>query len=150
MRKNNREVSPGTLGILADPAHPLLRDFPNDGHSDWQWWVVVKNSHPFVLDNTSPAYRPIIQVIDNIERNHKLGLAFEFAVGKGRLLVVMADLDKASQYPEGRQFYASVLSYMNSSDFNPVTRITLEELHKLFTTPVVEGKIGALDNISPY
>lgn len=148
--KNNREVSPGTLGILADPAHPLLRDFPNDGHSDWQWWVVVKNSHPFVLDNTSPAYRPIIQVIDNIERNHKLGLAFEFAVGKGRLLVVMADLDKAFQYPEGRQFYASVLSYMNSSDFNPVTRITLEELHKLFTTPVVEGKIGALDNISPY
>lgn len=148
--KNNREVSPGTLGILADPAHPLLRDFPNDGHSDWQWWVVVKNSHPFVLDNTSSAYRPVIQVIDNIERNHKLGLAFEFAVGKGRLLVVMADLDKASQYPEGRQFYASVLSYMNSSDFNPVTRITLEELHKLFTTPVAEGKIGALDNISPY
>ena len=148
--KNNREVSPGTLGILADPAHPLLRDFPNDGHSDWQWWAVVKNSHPFILDNTSSAYRPIIQVIDNIERNHKLGLAFEFAVGKGRLLVVMADLDKASQYLEGRQFYASVLSYMNSSDFNPATRITLEELHKLFTTPVAEGKIGALDNISPY
>lgn len=148
--KNNREVSPGTLGILADPAHPLLRDFPNDGHSDWQWWAVVKNSHPFILDNTSSAYRPIIQVIDNIERNHKLGLAFEFAVGKGRLLVVMADLDKASQYPEGRQFYASVLSYMNSSDFNPATRITLEELHKLFTSPVAEGKIGALENISPY
>lgn len=148
--KNNRIVSPGTLGILADPTHPLLRDFPNDGHSDWQWWAVIKNSHPFILDNTSAAYRPIIQVIDNIERNHKLGLAFEFSVGKGKLLVVMADLDKASQYPEGRQFYASVLSYMNSSDFNPTTKITLEELHKLFTTPVSEGQIGKLDNISPY
>lgn len=148
--KNNREVSPGTLGILADPAHPLLRDFPNDGHSDWQWWAVIKNSHPFILDNTSSTYRPIIQVIDNIERNHKLGLAFEFSVGKGKLLVVMADLDKASQYPEGRQFYASVLSYMNSSDFRPATKITSDELHKLFTTPVSEGKIGKLDNISPY
>lgn len=147
---NKRGVSPGTLGIVADPAHPLLREFPNDGHSDWQWWAVVKNSHPFMLDNTSAAYRPIIQVIDNIERNHKLGLAFEFAVGRGKLLVVMADLDSASRYPEGRQFYVSVLSYMNSSDFKPVTKISISELLRLFTTPVVEGEIGTLDNITPY
>lgn len=148
--KNNREVSPGTLGLLADPSHPLLKDFPNDGHSDWQWWAVVKNSHPFILDNTSSDYRPVIQVIDNIERNHKLGLVFEFAVGKGKLLVVMSNLEEAAQYPEGRQFYASVLKYMDSSDFNPATKISPEELQKLFTTPVVEGKIGLLDNISPY
>lgn len=148
--KNKREVSPGTLGILADPAHPLLKEFPNDGHSDWQWWAVVRNSHPFMLDNTSAEYRPVVQAIDNIERNHKLGLAFEFTVGKGKLLVVMSDLDRASEYPEGRQFYASVLSYMNTSDFKPDTKISLTELHKLFTTPVTEGKIGVLDNISPY
>lgn len=148
--KNNRTVSPGTLGILADPSHPLLREFPNDGHSDWQWWAVVKESHPFILDNTASSYRPIVQVIDNIERNHKLGLAFEFTVGKGKLLVVMSDLEKASKYPEGRQFYASVLSYMNSSDFNPDTKISISDLNKLFTTPVEEGHIGALDNISPY
>ena len=148
--KNGKEVSPGTLGILADPSHPLLREFPNDGHSDWQWWSVVKNSHPFMLDNTATTYRPIIQVIDNIERNHKLGLAFEFAVGRGKLLVVMADLDRAADYPEGRQFYASVLSYMNSSDFKPATHISVADLNKLFTTPVKEGQIGALDNISPY
>lgn len=148
--KNKREVSPGTLGILADPAHPLLKEFPNDGHSDWQWWAVIRNSHPFMLDNTSEEYRPVVQVIDNIERNHKLGLAFEFTVGKGKLLVVMSDLDKASEYPEGRQFYTSVLSYMKTSDFKPATKISLAELQKLFTTPVTEGTIGVLDNISPY
>lgn len=97
------------------------------------------------------AYRPVIQVIDNIERNHKLGLAFEFTIGAGRLLVVMPDLDRAAEYPEGRQFHASVLSYMNNTaDFKPDTKISSAELHKLFTTPVVEGTIGALDNISPY
>lgn len=148
--KNGKQPSPGTMGILADPAHPLLRAFPNDGHSDWQWWAVVRESRPFMLDNTAPAYRPIIQVIDNIERNHKLGLAFEFAVGRGRLLVVMADLDRASAYPEGRQFYASVLDYMNSSDFRPATHITADDLRRLLTTPVQEGHIGGLDNISPY
>ncbi len=148
--KNGKQPSPGTMGILAAPSHPLLRAFPNDGHSDWQWWAVVRESRPFMLDNTAPAYRPIIQVIDNIERNHKLGLAFEFAVGRGRLLVVMADLDRASAYPEGRQFYASVLDYMNSSDFHPTTHITADDLRRLFTTPVQEGHIGGLDNISPY
>lgn len=148
--KNGKEPSPGTLGILADPSHPLLRDFPNDGHSDWQWWAVISNSRPFMLDNTAPAYRPIIQVIDNIERNHKLGLAFEFAVGRGRLLVVMADLERAAELPEGRQFYASVLAYMNSADFRPDTHISAADLRRLFTTPVQEGRIGGLDNISPY
>jgi hypothetical protein len=91
-----------------------------------------------------------VQVIDNIERNHKLGLVFEFAIGKGRLLVCMADLEKASAYPEGRAFYRSVLEYMTSPDFAPKTRITLSDFQRLMTTPVVEGKIGELNNISPY
>jgi hypothetical protein len=148
--KNNKHVSPGTLGILCNPGHPLLRDFPTEEHTNWQWFPVIKESHPFMLDNTSTAYSPIVQVIDNIERNHKLGLVFEFFVGKGRLLVCMSNLEKASEYVEGRQFYSSVLSYMQSNDFKPQTHITLSDLHKLFTTPVVEGKIGELNNISPY
>ena len=103
-----------------------------------------------MLDNTSKDYRPIIQVIDNIERNHKLGLIFEFTVGKGKLLVCMADLESAASYPEGRAFYRSVLEYMVSDDFAPKTHITLDDFRKLMTTPVIEGKIGELNNISPY
>ena len=147
---NKKTVSPGTLGILCDPQHPLFRSFPTEMHTNWQWFPVVKASHPFMLDNTGTDYRPIVQVIDNIERNHKLGLVFEFAVGKGRLLVCMADLEKAASYPEGRQFYRSLLEYMTSPDFAPTTKITLEDFQKLMTTPVTEGKIGELNNISPY
>ena len=91
-----------------------------------------------------------MQVIDNIERNHKLGLVFEFAVGKGKLLVVMADLDKAAEHLEGKHFYQSVLRYMTSEHFAPKTRITPADLNSLLTTPVVEGQIGTLNNISPY
>ena len=147
---NKKEVSPGTLGILCNPQHPLFNSFPTEMHTDWQWFPVIKNSHPFMLDNTGKEYRPVVQVIDNIERNHKLGLVFEFTVGKGRLLVVMADLDKAAAYPEGRAFYQSVINYMASADFAPDTHITLADLNNLFTTEVKEGKIGALNNISPY
>jgi len=147
---NKKPVSPGTLGILTDPSHPLFRSFPTTMHTDWQWFPVVKNSHPMMLDNTAQAYRPIVQVIDNIERNHKLGLVFEFAVGKGKLLVVMSDLERAAEYPEGRAFYQSVLQYMRSKDFKPSTHISAADFRQLMTTPVVEGKIGELNNISPY
>jgi hypothetical protein len=64
-------------------------------------------------------YRPIVQVIDNVERNHRLGLVFEFAVGKGKLLVCCSDLESTLEYPEGRQFYKAVLDYMRSDDFQP-------------------------------
>ena len=147
---NKKTVSPGTLGILCDPEHPIFRSFPTQMHTNWQWFPVIKASHPMMLDNTGKDYRPIVQVIDNIERNHKLGLIFEFQVGNGKLLVCMADLDHAASYPEGRAFYRSVLEYMVSPDFAPRTKITVEDFQRLMTTPVVEGRIGELNNISPY
>jgi hypothetical protein len=147
---NKKTVSPGTLGILCNPDHPIFRNFPTQMHTNWQWFPVIKASHPMILDNTGKDYRPIVQVIDNIERNHKLGLIFEFQVGNGKLLVCMADLDHAASYPEGRAFYRSVLEYMTSADFAPKTKITLEDFQRLMATPIVEGKIGELNNISPY
>ena len=147
---NKKPVSPGTLGIFTDPKHPIFKGFPTEMHTNWQWFPIIKASHPMILDNTGKDYLPIVQVIDNIERNHKLGLIFEFAIGKGKLLVSMADLEKAASYPEGRAFYKSVLEYMTSKDFSPSTHITFEDFQKLMTTPVVEGKIGELNNISPY
>ena len=147
---NKKAVSPGTLGILCDPEHPIFRGFPTQMHTNWQWFPIIKASHPMMLDNTGKDYRPIVQVIDNIERNHKLGLVFEFQVGNGKLLVCMADLESATSYPEGRAFYRSVLEYIVSDNFAPKTHITLEDFQKLMTTPVVEGKIGELNNISPY
>ena len=147
---NKKPVSPGTLGILTDPKHPIFSNFPTEMHTNWQWFPVIKNSHPMILDNTGKDYHPIVQVIDNIERNHKLGLVFEFTIGKGKLLVCMSDLEKASEYPEGRAFYSSLLEYMTSKDFTPKTHITLDDFYRLMTTDVVGGKIGELNNISPY
>ena len=147
---NKKPVSPGTLGILTNPEHPVFRDFPTDMHTNWQWFPIVKSARPFMLDNTAAAYRPIVQVIDNIERNHKLGLIFEFTVGKGKLLVCMSPLLQLQAFPEARQLYSSIVQYMQSDDFKPDTQILFDDLKKLFTTPVKEGKIGELNNISPY
>ena len=121
---NKKKVSPGTLGILTNPEHPIFKGFPTEMHTNWQWFPVIKESHPLVLDNFAKDYRPIVQVIDNIERNHKLGLVMEWKVEAGKLLVCMSDLEKASKYPEGKAFYQSVIDYMRSADFNPSAEIT--------------------------
>jgi hypothetical protein len=147
---NNKPVSPGTLGILTKPEHPIFNSFPTEMHTNWQWFPIIKASRPFILDNTSVSYRPIVQVIDNVERNHKLGLIFEFAVDKGKLLVCMSPLDQLQQYPEARQLYKSILQYMQSDDFAPKTRMNYGDLQQLFTTTVEEGEIDELNNISPY
>jgi len=148
--RNGHEVSPGTLGILTDARHPMLSDFPTDDHTSWQWFPIVKYSRPFVLDNTPAAYRPVVQVIDNVERNHKLGLIFEFRVGRGRLLVCQSPLHQLQRYPEARQLYASILNYMRSDDFAPKTTISSQQLRLLLTTPVHEGKLKKLFSVTEY
>jgi len=145
---NKKPVSPGTLSILTNPEIPLFSDFPTDFHSDWQWWTIVKNSRPFILDNTPGEYRPLVQVVDNIERNHKLGLIFEFTVGNGKLLVCMADLRSITGKPEARQLYSSILKYMASERFNPSQKLNVEELKSLFNTKVSAKKITGVHNIS--
>ncbi|MBR1597215.1 MAG: beta-glycosidase [Phocaeicola sp.] len=143
-----KEVSPGTLGILTDPSLELFRLFPTDQHTNWQWFPIVKASRPLILDRLGKNYKPLVQVIDNIERNHKLGLIFELAVGQGKLLVCMADLETLLDYPEGKALYESVLHYMSSDSFNPNYQLDASQLAALFSSPVVQQGVKGLDNFS--
>ena len=147
---NKKKVSPGTLGILTNPEHPIFKEFPTEMHTNWQWFPVIKESHPLVLDNFAKDYRPIVQVIDNIERNHKLGLVMEWKVGAGKLLVCMSDLEKASKYPEGKAFYQSVIDYMRSVDFNPQVEMTASDLLKTLKEEPRKVSLKELNNISQY
>ena len=147
---NKKKVSPGTLGILTNPEHPIFKEFPTEMHTNWQWFPIIKESHPLVLDNFAKDYRPIVQVIDNIERNHKLGLVMEWKVGAGKLLVCMSDLEKAAKYPEGKAFYQSVIDYMRSADFNPSVEISVDELKKKLAEKPRQVSLKELNNISQY
>ncbi len=147
---NHRSPSPGTMGILTDPIQPLFAGFPTDGFTSWQWFPVLHNSHPLVLDAWPKEFMPKVQVIDNFERNHKLGLVLECKVGEGGLLIVMSNLDEAAKYPEGRAFLGSMLCYMRSEAFQPTLSLTPQQLITLLSTPAEEVKMKNLYNISEY
>jgi len=121
---------PGTMGLLIDPLHPAFRDFPTDFYSNWQWWDLCKNSTTINLDSLS--VDPIVKVIDNFFKNRKLGNIFEAKVGPGMLVFSSVDIHSdLKNRPVARQLKISLLKYMNSSDFNPRTSITPEEVFSL-------------------
>jgi len=127
-QQQHRGFSPGTLGLLMNPSHPIFKDFPTEFHSNWQWWPIIKNSRPIILDKTDQKYRPIVQVMDNINRNYKLGIIFEFKIGKGKILICPINFKAAEDKPEARQLYGSIIKYVKSDDFNPSTEITFNDL----------------------
>ena len=125
------QKSHGTMGILTNPEHPLFQDFPTECHTNWQWWPIIKAGRPIILDDTDPVYRPLVQVIDNINRNYKLGLIFEYRVGSGKILVCSVDLPSIQEEPQARQLMYSILKYMDSNDYNPEAEIDVEKLDSI-------------------
>jgi hypothetical protein len=123
---------PGTLGMLCDPSHPALADFPTEFHSNWQWWPLLRNGCAMVLDELPPGLRPIVHVIDNFERNQRLGVLFECRVGSGKLLVCSCNLMDQQNKPEARQFLASLLKYAGSEKFQPAIAVSASHLQGLF------------------
>lgn len=70
-----KEIPVGTMGLLIRTDHPALAGFPSNSYSTPQWWDIVMNSASTILDDTTII--PIVQTIDNFERNHRLGLLYE-------------------------------------------------------------------------
>lgn len=177
---NKKPVSPGTLGLLADASHPLFKDFPCEGRSNWQWWSIVRHSNPVILDAASADLQPIIQVVDNVERNHRLGLLFECAVTPelrtktktktsvetktktkaktgaeseakaGQLLICASRLDEIMDTPEGAAFMQALLGYMESDAFAPAVRMDAAGLRALFEAEVEQRDIQGVKNITDY
>jgi beta-galactosidase len=129
------DQQPNANGILCDPHHPAFAQFPTDLHSNWQWWELLNNSRTLILDDTPPTFRPIVQVVDNFARNHKLGNLFEARVGNGKLLVCTMDLPGlANQQPAANQLLKSLYDYAGSSAFRPKQPLDEALLDRLFAS----------------
>ncbi|WPP49216.1 sugar-binding domain-containing protein [Catalinimonas niigatensis] len=120
---------PHTLGILCDPEHPALQQFPTEFHSNWQWWDAMSHSDVVNLNELSDDIQPIVRVIDDWVTNRSLGLIFEVKVGEGKLLISGVDLrNQLRQRPEARQMLSSLMAYMESDAFAPTVTLSTAQL----------------------
>ena len=122
---------PGTMGILCDPQHPALKEFPTDFYSNWQWWDLIKNSKTMILDSL-PGVKPIVRVVDNFFKNRKMGNIIEARVGNGKLLVISIDIsNNLEQRPAARQLRYSLEQYAAGKEFSPDIEIKADLLRQV-------------------
>lgn len=128
-----------TMGILCDPDHPVFAEFPTDFHSDWQWWELLAGSSPMILDEWGreapwpKESRPLVQLIDDWNRNRKLGTLVETKVGVGKLIICSMDIENDLENRiVARQFRKSLLDYMIGDAFEPDHAVSIQEIEALF------------------
>ncbi len=138
----NRLMNPkleAMLGLWCDVKHPALAEFPTQANCDWQWADLVRGVRSVNLDKSPRDLQPIVQAIDDWNRNYRLGVVFEAKVGDGRLVVSAIDLTKnLDSSPAARQLRKSLLDYMASDAFQPKVALTIEQATALW--PGLNGR----------
>lgn len=129
----NRLMNPNRtwmLGLWCDKKHPALAGFPTAENCDWQWADLLPRTSAMNVGALPERLDPIVQPIDDWNRNLRLALLFECSVGQGRLMVTSLDLSEAGVAPHagGPSLRSSVLDYMASPRFRPETDIPVAQL----------------------
>lgn len=131
---------PHTTGAYIDDRHPLFREFPTDDWQNLNWWELVNGAQVMNLSEFPRDYQPIVQPIDTWHVSRKLGMIFEARVLNGRVVMTTIDIARnLSDRPVARQLRQSVVSYMQSTDFQPELRLEPQVITNLFerTAPPV-------------
>ncbi len=127
-----KPIAVGTMGLCIQQDHPALALFPTQEYTTPQWYDIVTAADCAILDETSDGFMPIVQMIDNFDRNHKLGILWEAKVGDGSLLVCTSRLSTVATRPEVRWFAKSILQYAASEEFCPTQEMTAAQLRHIF------------------
>lgn len=147
----NRLMNPAwgrMLGLWVNKSHPALAGFPTGEFNDWQWNELVRGARAVNLDRMPKDLAPIVQPIDDWNRNYRLGLVFEARVGRGKFFVSSADLEnKLDERIAARQLRRSILEYMASDRFDPKTAIDPAAFRSILFPTRIILRLGALTDV---
>ena len=143
----NRQMNPawGRMLGLAIADSNAFEFFPKQDYLDWSWATLISNVRAINLDDMPSKLSPALAAIDDWNRNYKLGIIFECAVGRdGKLLVSAIDITKDNDVnPVARQLRWSVLNYMASDCFQPSVPVAPGEMRSLLFDTRIMSKLGA-------
>ena len=126
-----KPIPVGNMGLLIDNNNPALKYFPCEFYSTPQWWDIVMNSHLSILDDVK--VNPIVQMIDNFERNHRLGLIYEINIEDTDILVCTSPLDKIENSISAGWLKYSLIQYILSPDFKPEKSVDINSFKTIFS-----------------
>jgi beta-galactosidase len=117
------------MGLVIRENHPALACFPTRSYQEWQWEEILNGAYGLNLKEFPAELIPIVQPIDDYNRNYRQGMILECRVSEGSLLIVTADLDTDIEHrPAALLLKKSLLNYASSCDFEPQTVVSKEVL----------------------
>ena len=118
---NNQQV----CGMLED--HPGIQAIPHDACWDFNMFELVEQRHAVRIDELGFEVDPIVYGLDN-ELN-RLSYLFEFAYGKGKILVSTLNFEREAMKFSAVQFTArSIINYCMTDAFAPKISVSPEAL----------------------
>jgi beta-galactosidase len=143
----NRQMNPEWsrfLGLWCETNNAALAEFPTEPNCDWQWTQILRGVRAVNLDRLPRGLHPIVQAIDDWNRNWKLGVVFDCTVGPGKLMFCTIDLEHDLNHrPVARQLRRSLLDDMARNDFHPRTAISVSQFRSLYFDSNIMRKLGA-------
>ena len=132
----NSQMGPAwcrTMGIVVNEKHPIFRHFPTEHSGGWQWEDILDNARGFHMEGLEQV-RPIVQPIDDWNRNLLQSLIFEAGVLNGSLLFVSANLEGTfEERPAAYCLKQAIMAYAASEEFLPAVEAAPEAIErKLF------------------
>lgn len=132
----NAQMGPGwtrSLGLVVESGHPVFRYFPSEESGGWQWEGILEHARGFCLEGLGKDIAVPVRVIDDWNRNLPLSLFLEAKVGKGRLLLVTADLEGAfTSRPGAFSWKRALLQYAARGDYIETGECTWDQLEAHF------------------
>jgi beta-galactosidase len=116
------------LGLWNDAKHPALAGFPTESNCDWQWIDLISNARAVNIDLLPHTLEPIVQPIDDWNRNLRLGALYECIVGSGRLMVCSFDLNGSGKGVASLR--RSILDHMAGGAFRPKVAIGVADVRR--------------------
>lgn len=126
-----------TNGTLVQNTHPALKEFPTEDFANFQWYELCQNSRGYEMEGLPLDFRPIVQPINDFHFNKKLASVFELKSPEGASLLVCGyDIDSdLENRPVASAFRKSLLTYMNSPQFDPKTAFEKGWLERAIIAP---------------
>ena len=143
----NAQMGPNwirSLGLAVDVQHPLFHDFPTDSFGGWQWEDILARARGFHMAGMPEGLVPVVEAIDDWNRNYPLALIFECRVLNGNLLVVSADLEgEFAKRPAACSLKQAAFTYVESSEFHPTVEVAKDVIEKqLFSNHVMKALLA--------
>ena len=140
----NRQMGPGWGRMLGLSVHNAGIGFPAEDYFDWQWLSLIGNVRAINLDRFPKEITANVWAIDDWNRNYKLGVIFECAVGDGKLLVSAIDVTNPNdKNVVRRQLRYALLNYMATDCFQPLVPVRDATIRSMFFDTLIMKELGA-------